>query len=63
MTTRITVSFHEKEHAARAALAEKNDVSLSWLTRKAVVEFLHQQNKGETRGVLDLVLRNKKSSK
>lgn len=46
MSTRITVSLPEKEHAALAALARKHDVSLSWLTRKAIIEFLNQHRAG-----------------
>lgn len=41
-STRITVSLADYEHAGLTALAEKYDVSLSWLTRKAVLEFLQQ---------------------
>ena len=41
--TRITVNFPHEEHAALAALAERYDVSLSWLTRQAVAEFLARQ--------------------
>jgi predicted transcriptional regulator len=46
MSTRITVSLPEKEHAALAALARQHDVSLSWLTRKAIIEFLNQHRVG-----------------
>ena len=41
-STRITVSLADYEYAGLTALAEKYDVSLSWLTRKAVLEFLQQ---------------------
>jgi len=63
MTTRITVSLPEKEHAALAALAKRYDVSLSWLTRKAVIEFLRQQGEGNARLVLALPPRTKAGSK
>lgn len=63
MTTRITVSLPEKEYAALAALAKRHDVSLSWLTRKAVIEFLRQQGEGNARLVLDLPPRTKAGSK
>ena len=46
MSTRITVSLPEKEHAALAALAYEHDVLLSWLTRKAIIEFLNQHRTG-----------------
>lgn len=59
MATRITVSLPDKEHAALAALARKNDVSLSWLTRKAVIEFLQRHAKGSAPLPLDLPSRDK----
>ena len=37
---RITVSLKPMEHDALARLAEKRDVSLSWVVRKAVEEYL-----------------------
>lgn len=43
---RITVSLAEEEHAELSALADKYDVSLSWLTRQATVEFLKMQGRG-----------------
>lgn len=48
MPTRVTVSLPEREHAELAALACKYDVSLSWLMRKAVAEFLVQCGEEET---------------
>lgn len=59
MTTRITVSLPEQEHAALTALARKYDVSLSWLTRKAVIEFLNQYGNGTAQLALNLPLHNK----
>lgn len=53
MTTRITVSLPDKEHAALTALAQQHDVSLSWLTRRAVMEFLQRYGNGGTQPVLD----------
>lgn len=52
--TRITVSLAEKGHAGVATLAEKYDVSLSWLTHKAVLEFLQRYGKGGAQLSLDL---------
>lgn len=40
MSTRITVSLPEAEYLALSEVARQYDVSLSWLTRKAVAEFL-----------------------
>lgn len=59
MATRITVSLPDKEHAALAALAQKYDVSLSWLTRKAVIEFLQRYGKDSAQLALDLPIQNK----
>ncbi|KPQ05932.1 MAG: Ribbon-helix-helix protein, copG family [Rhodobacteraceae bacterium HLUCCA12] len=59
MPTRITVSLPDKEHAALTMLAQKYDVSLSWLTRKAVMEFLQRYGDGGTQPALDLPLDKK----
>ena len=56
MATRITVSLREKEHSALAALAQQHDVSLSWLTRNAVAEFLRRYEDDGTQPVLNLQL-------
>lgn len=63
MSTRITVSLPEKEHAALTALARKHDVSLSWLARKAIIEFLNQYGTGGAPLTLDLSLQSKAESK
>ena len=54
--TRITVGLPDEEHAALAALAERHDVSLSWLTRRAVTEFLARQGGDDSQPALDLPL-------
>ena len=59
MATRITVSIPNEEHAALAAVARRHDVSLSWLTRKAVIDFLRRYEEGGTQPALDLPLQNK----
>ncbi len=59
MPTRITVSLPEREHAELAALARKYDVSLSWLMRKAVTEFLAQCSKEEAHLTLKLPSKKK----
>jgi predicted transcriptional regulator len=59
MATRITVSLPDKEHAALAALARRNDVSLSWLTRKAVMEFLQRHTRDSAPLALDLPSRDR----
>ena len=44
---RITVSLQDSDHAALSALADKYDVSLSWLTRKAITDFLERHETEE----------------
>lgn len=51
---RITVSLTGAEHAALSALADQCDVSLSWLARKAISEFLEQHEGEELQLPLDL---------
>ena len=42
---RIAVNLDDSEFAEMAAMAQKNDVSLSWLGRQALLEFLaHYRN-------------------
>lgn len=59
MATRITVTLPDKEYTALAALARKNDVSLSWLTRKAVMEFMQRHTMAGVTLALDLPSRDK----
>ena len=61
-STRITVSLAEREHAALMSLAERHDVSLSWLTRRAVFEFLQQHGKDDAQLPLALPLQRKVGS-
>ncbi len=37
---RITVSLPENDHTELMAMAEHYDVSLSWLARQAITEFI-----------------------
>lgn len=50
-STRLTVSLEEQDYAALADLAVARDVSLSWLIRRAVRQFIERaqsvDNKGE----------------
>lgn len=42
---RITVSLSESDYKELMAMAEQHDVSLSWLARQAITEFLeHHKN-------------------
>ena len=40
---RITVSLPTTDHALLEALAESDDVSLSWLARKAIANYLDER--------------------
>ena len=53
-STRITVSLPDCDHAALAAIAERHDVSLSWLARRAVAEFLENRGRDGAQLALDL---------
>jgi len=50
-STRLTVSLEEQDYDALADLAVARDVSLSWLIRQAVRQFIERaqsvDNKGE----------------
>ena len=39
---RISISLPERDYTALCALAEKHDISLAWLGRQAVAEFLER---------------------
>lgn len=41
-STRLTVSLEQQDHDALAELAVARDVSLSWLIRRAVRQFLER---------------------
>ncbi|GAB4142616.1 MAG: hypothetical protein Tsb0016_11110 [Sphingomonadales bacterium] len=44
---RITVSLSESDYAMLSALAERHDVSLSWIARKAITDFLERYQNDE----------------
>lgn len=37
---RVTINLAEEEYEALSALSEENRVSLAWLGRQAIIEFL-----------------------
>jgi metal-responsive CopG/Arc/MetJ family transcriptional regulator len=39
---RISVSLADDEYAEMSALSDKHDVSVSWLARQAIAEFLER---------------------
>lgn len=46
-TTRLSVSVSQSDHDALERFAEKNDVSVSWLARKAIERFLASDPQGD----------------
>ena len=45
--TRFSVALDEQEYAELSAMAEKHRVSMAWLVRHAVTEFLEQYRSEE----------------
>jgi len=39
---RITINLSDGEYGELAALAEKNNVSMAWIGRKAIIDLLQQ---------------------
>lgn len=56
---RISVSLNAQDHTALSALAQKCDVSLSWLTRQAIAEFLNNHAEGDLQLPLHLDAKRK----
>jgi hypothetical protein len=44
-TTRLTVSLDDQAHATLAALAVRQDVSLAWMVRRAINEFIERNGR------------------
>ncbi len=49
-STRLTVSLEEQDYEALADLAVVKDVSLSWLTRQAVRQFIERAQSLDNKG-------------
>ena len=60
---RITVSLDGADHARLADLANRYDVSLSWLVRQAVSEYLDRHQSGEVQLPLGLASGRGKQAK
>ena len=45
---RVTVTLREEEHQNLTALAYQNDVSISWIVRKAIREYLGRHAIGQS---------------
>lgn len=41
-TVRLTVSLDDDDYAALTTIAERSDVSLSWVIRQAIHRFVHE---------------------
>lgn len=44
---RVTVNLTDREYQKLAALAQKNRVSLAWLGRQSIIEFLDRHANGQ----------------
>ena len=51
---RVTVNLKEPEYTVLAALSGKHDVSLAWLGRRAIIEFLERHNEEDVQLPLNL---------
>lgn len=45
-STRLSVSLEEQDHNALAEIAAENDVSISWVIRKAIRQFVETYRDG-----------------
>ena len=52
--TRFSVALDDQEHAALAIVAEKRRISMAWLVRQAVADFLERYRSEETQLPLPL---------
>jgi len=43
-TNRITINLSENEYKALLTLSKKDDRSLAWLGRRAIVQFINKRN-------------------
>lgn len=56
---RVTVNLPDAEYDELSALSEKNRVSLAWLGRQAIIEFLGKYANEERQLPLDLLTSRK----
>ena len=57
---RVTVNLEEPEYTVLSALSDKHRVSLAWLGRQAIIEFLERREEKEPQ--LPLMLWSEKRS-
>ena len=53
--TRFSVALEDEEYAALAMVAEKHRISMAWLVRQAVADFLERYRDEEAQLPLPLV--------
>jgi len=58
---RITVSLSEPDHSTLLGLSKQYDVSLSWLVRQAVADFIEKHRAGQLQLPLSLTAGRTKS--
>ncbi len=51
---RVTVNLEDREYLELSALSDKHRVSLAWLGREAIIEFLERTGKEEVQLPLNL---------
>ena len=44
---RLSISLEPRNHAALESLAAAHDVSVAWLARRAISEFIERQEQGQ----------------
>ena len=42
----MTINLEDREYAELSALSDKHRVSLAWLGRQAIIEFLERRERG-----------------
>ena len=47
LPVRLSVSMDAAVHAKLSRLADRRDISLAWLIRKALAEFIERQEEGD----------------
>ena len=51
---RVTINLEDREYAELAALSDKHRVSLAWLGRQAIIEFLERRESEDLQLPLNL---------
>ena len=51
---RMTINLEDREYAELAALSDKHRVSLAWLGRQAIIEFLERRESEDLQLPLNL---------